>query len=168
MEIIKCKKTNIIVFILSVLFLMSACAFGQPMSVDRIDSDNKDYGKVSKLFPSYGLFFKYSLPKKEELSISISADSINPEVISPILYVYFPNSVNGQGANIFITFADGEKVEFRQINCTVDNYAEYEITERGFSKLRYGKFKTISFGKFGTYTDEETDFFMKFFRLIHF
>lgn len=168
MEIIKCKKTNIIVFILSVLFLMSACAFGQPMSVERIDSDNKDFGKVSKLFPSHTLFFNYSLPKKEEIFISISADSINPEVISPILYVYFPNSVNGASANVFITFEDGERVEFRQITCDVDNYAEYEVTEHGFSKLRYSKFKTISFGKFGTYTDKETDYFMKFFRLIHF
>jgi len=162
------KKIFDLLKITFAMLLISNYTIGQPMSVERIDSENKDYGKVSKLFPSHTLFFNYSLPRKEEIFVSISADSINPNVISPVLYVYFPNSVNGVSVSVFITFTDGERVEFRQITCTVDNYAEYEITENGFDKLRYSRFKTISFGKFGTYTDKETDYFMKFFRLIHF
>jgi hypothetical protein len=161
------KSIKVLLAVVS-LVLLSSCAFAQ-MSIDRISGfDYEINQKKTSRFPSYSLVFNYNVPAKEDVFLSIKSDSINPNVVSSVLFGFMPLSLNVRGMSIYLVFEDGTKEEFRQIFCDKENYCEFELTQKTYNKIHRVKFKYIEIGNLGKFKDffQDTSFFMDFFKIL--
>lgn len=126
MEIIKCKKTNLIVLLFAVLFfLVSGCALGQN-KIDRTFRF-KDSSIVT-LTPSKPI--KVYSYKNDTTYISILMDSVSYSVKFYRLYVYAGKQINVSSMELSMGFSNGKIKMFKP--CVVNsefNYAEYNLTE---------------------------------------
>lgn len=125
MEAVKCRKTNIIVLLLSFGFLfLASCAFSQVERMVSFDSvKNKEV--ITRYF-SRALELKSPLFSKEFISINAKSDSVDATAITFDIYVYFPKNINPKGANIVIGYSDGTTDTMQQTMYLLDeNYAEY-------------------------------------------
>ena len=123
MEAIKCRKTNIIVILLSVGFLfLASCAFGQ---VSRITLNGE---KTVKRYTD-AISIKNPLIG-DDITLSAYSDSVDAESITFAIYVYFPENINALNKNIVITYTDGTADILQQsIYDKNDGYAEYECMQ---------------------------------------
>lgn len=148
MEIVKCKKINIIVFLICVFILtLGGCAFGQTQRM--VTKDSKSAKEIVTKYPSEGLFFESPLSSKEFIQLSAKSDSIGAGVITFNLYAYFPENINPKDAAIVIGYADGTNDVFQQsLFIKEENYAEYtpnmDIRNISTKKVSYVVFRGIA------------------------
>ena len=126
MEIIKCKKTNLIVLLIAVLFfLVSGCAFGQ-CNIDRTFRF-KDSSIVT-LTPNKPL--KVYSYKNDTTYISILMDSVSSFVKFYKLYIYAGKQINISSMELSIGFSNGKVKTFKPCVINIEfNYAEYNLTD---------------------------------------
>lgn len=162
MENVKSSKG----FTLLLSVFISICSYGQQMVIERSIIYSPEYNKnVTSRVPSYGLHFTRFDDSK--IAVSVYSDSLGNGVVSPVIFVKLPKSLNCKGVSLFITFSDDSKIEFRQISCSENNYCEYEIREIGYGKLRNLNFKQLYFNEIAEFNIPiDNSFFVDFFRLI--
>lgn len=165
MEIVKSKLITRVTLFLAFTFLFGACAFAQDLGVVRYDSyDYNIKKKVKTRVASYGVELKYG--KDDVFYLGVSCDSINSTVEAPLVYVYFPKTLNPKGVDMTISFSDGTKELFRFIRLD-DNCVSYQVTASSYRKMKTLTFKHVEFTNLGSYTNFlEMDYFIKFFKLI--
>lgn len=169
MEVVKSKKVNIVIFLLSALFLLGGCAFGQEkMELLRDNSLTNGYGKITTLFPSYTIFFQSKDNLKDTLFVGIKADSINPEVVSPNIYTFIPKSKLVNHKFLAIGFEDGtiEKLNVVYFD-KVNGYVEYNFNTTSYVSLIRKKITYIGFDGITKYNSlDYATYFMDFLKLL--
>lgn len=164
MEIVKNKRVNVIVFLLSLILLGAAsCAFGQEkMELLRDNSTNK----FTTLFPSYTMFFETK--SNDTLFIGIKADSINKRVVSPNLYAFIPESYLRNHKFMVVGFEDGTVENFPVVFVSrADGYVEYNFSTTAYTSLKNKKMTYVGFdakSKFNS--DDYISYFIDFLKLL--
>lgn len=169
MEIVKSKKANIIIFLLSVLFLLGGCAFGQEkMELVRDNSLSNGNKKIITMFPSYTMFFMPKGNIKDTLFVGIKADSITPKVVSPNIYSFIPLNKLVNHKFMSIGFEDGttEKINVVYVD-KATGYVEYNFNTTSYISLIRKKISYISFDVMSKYNSSNYDtYFMDFLKLL--
>jgi len=169
MEAVKCRKTNIIVLLLSVgLLFLAGCAFGQgKMELLRDNTLIDGKGKnIVTFFPSYTMFFECG--KVDTLFVGIKADSINKRVVSPNLYTFLPKYKLINHKFLSVGFEDGTVENFPVVY--VDNsegYVEYNFSSTAYSSLSNKKITYIGLDGLYKYNNKTyITYFMDFLKLL--
>lgn len=132
MEIVKSNKSNWLVFLLSLGFLLLANLLTAQMSVQRSVSYNEFNDKeLTRRYPSYYLKFKEG---NDTTVMSIYSDSLSVGSMNGKIYVYYPKGKDIQVASLKITFNDGTVESFPFFK-KEGNYAEYRLPQFSFMKL---------------------------------
>lgn len=162
MEIVKSKKTSVIIFIICLLILiLGGCAFGQSkMQLLRQVNDN-----IVTHFPSYTMFFKH---KKDTVFVGIMSDSINQRIVSPKLYSFVGLEEIKSPHDFIITFEDGTKEIFPVVyKSTLDKYVEYNFTATAYKNLISKKISFVSLGNLVNFNNKEySNYFIDFLKML--
>lgn len=165
MEIIKCKKINLIVLLFAVLFLsLASCAFGQ---VERDVYYHSTFKKnVTTRYNSYALEFESPLNKSDLILLNVKSDSLSTNEITFDIFVYFPSNINPKGSNIVIGYEDGTTDIFHQQRCdTEDNYTEYSAIG-GINNISKKKVAYVVFRGIAKCVNKDKTYFTNFFKYI--
>lgn len=159
MEAIKCRKTNIIVILLSVGFLfLASCAFGQ---VDRIDEN----GVVTR-YSSNSLCFKSPLITKDTIFLNLMSDSIDSKTITFSVYVYYPEKIKVGDDAIIIGYADGTQAVLQKYGFDKKtNCASYELIG-DINILIKNKVSFVLFRGIAKYDKFDKNYFSDFFKYL--
>lgn len=168
MEIIKCKKTNLIVLLIAVLFFVfTGCVFGQT-KMELVRDNSLSYGKdkITTIFPSYTMFFECG--KTDTVFVGIKADSINPRVVSPNLYTFIPKYKLINHKFLVVYFEDGTIENFPVVYIDKqEGYVEYNFSKTAYASLSNKKVKSIGFDANSKYNNPEyTTYFIDFLKLL--
>lgn len=166
METVKCGKIKIIVLILSALFLIGGCIFGQEMSIERVVGYNGYYKKnIVKKYPSYNLEF---IDGKDTISMSVFSDSISSNRYGVRLYVYYPKTTDLNNSIVKLSFADGSYDYVTSFETDHNlSYVEYALPQNLFVKMLTAKVKSVQFNlrdKVDNITDDT--YFIAFFNRV--
>ena len=159
MEAVKCNKIKIIVLILSALFLIGGCAFGQ---IGRQEIYNPSHKiNTTNRYTLESLWFK--LPNsKDTLFLGLSSDSLGNGAINFSVFATFPKRMNVDFMTITVCFKDGTEQEMKQELMDADNYVEFvptgDINEFVKKQITHVKFKDI-----GRIKTNQSTYFMDFF-----
>lgn len=162
MEIIKCKKTNVIVFILSLLFLMSACAFGQN-EIERGYKTLKDSSIVVCKRPANWLVFIEN--EVDTMFVGIFIDSVNANTLHIQVVVSYPSYIKLDNTFIRLIFNDGS-IDYlmpHSINHET-GYVEYNLNQDIYLKMYTMNVRAIYFNnsvKYHSFKDD-TNYFSYF------
>ncbi len=165
MEIIRCKKTNLIVLFFSFLFLfIGGCTFGQ---VERdVYYNNVTKKKVTTRYNSYALEFESPLNKSDLILLNVKSDSISEKEITFNLFVYFPSNINPKGSNIVIGYEDGTTDIFYQNRFeSEDNYTEYVAVDN-INNISKKKVAYVVFRGIAKCVNKDKTYFSTFFKYI--
>lgn len=159
MEIVKNKRVNVIVFLLSLILLGAAsCAFGQ---VSRIKEDG-----VTKRFTSNSLCFKSPLISKDTIFLNLMSDSVDSKTITFSVYVYYPEKIKVGDESIVIGYANGsqsilQKYAFdKETNC-----ASYEVIG-DINNLIKSNVSFVLFRGIAKYDKFDKNYFSDFFKYL--
>jgi hypothetical protein len=169
MEIIKCKKINLIVLVLSVGFLfLASCTFGQAkMELLRDNTLFDSKGKeIVTLFPSYTMFFQSG--KIDTIFVGIKADSINKRVVSPNLYTFLPKIKLVNHKFLSVGFEDGTIENFQVVYIDKsEGYVEYNFSQTAYASLSNKKVTYIGLDGISKFNNKEyVTYFMDFLKLL--
>lgn len=169
MEAVKCRKTNVIVLLLSFgLLFLGGCAFGQSkMELLRDNSIIDGKGKeVVTFFPSYTMFFQCN--KVDTVFIGIKADSINSRVVSPNIYTFLPKYKLINHKFLSIEFDDGTVENFPVVYVDkAEGYVEYNFSVTAYSSLSNKKVTYIGLDGTSKYNNKEyVTYFIDFLKLL--
>jgi len=156
---------------LIVLLLLITSISKSQMNLDRVKSFhyNKEgdyYYEVKTIMPDYGLNFTYNLSSKENIDISIFADSLSPKSMSVRIYAFLPKSINVRKTSLYLIFDDEAKYKYDIKRADDDNYVEFGVNEGNFLPLLNKKVIYIEFEKITSFRNYDESYFMEFFRLI--
>lgn len=125
MEIIKCNKTKVGVLIFAILFLFSACAFGQFYRYNCFK--DKRIVTISS-FP----YMEFATSNDDkDCRVGILVDSLSDTQRSYRIFVFFNNEVVGEDCGLIFGLDNGYVISLSQIWYNEDTkYAEYDLTDR--------------------------------------
>jgi hypothetical protein len=146
-------------FIIAFL-LISNFAISQS-KIARLEFDTNDRHVVRR-YLDYPLTFKLPLDGDQWINVGVVSDSIDVNVITLSLFVYYPPIINPGKCFITITYFDRTKDILFPINkSNVDNYIEYDFTGQKFS-IHKKPVKEIEFTNISTYSVENPKYFIEF------
>ena len=156
MEDIKPKKVNIVVFLLSLGFLLLAsCSFAQ---VNRITFDGESTVKRY----SDAILIRNPLIG-DDIKLSAYSDSIDLKTITFKIYVYFPENINALDKNIVLTYTDGTiDILQQEFYDKIDKYAEYKIIDN-INNISSKKVESILIRTITKYKVVDKSYFINFF-----
>lgn len=157
MEAVKCRKTNIIVLLLSFGFLfLASCAFGQ---VERMVEDG-----VTKRYTSNSLCFKSPLMGGDTIFFNLMSDSLDEKTITFNAYVYYPSNIKVGEESIVIGYSNGRTSLFQKYSkATENNCVVYELIG-DINDFAKNKVSFVLFRGIAKYDKVDKNYFSDFFK----
>jgi hypothetical protein len=152
-----------------ILFLFLICIqIAESQScVSRFFLDDSIKNKqITRRFKNTILDFKSPLEDGDFLTLGIVSDSIDSNMISLGLYVYFPQNINPNNSIISIRYGDNSQDLLIPLSLAdTNNYVEYDFAVNTGSMLRKKAIK-ICFKGIQTYEIEQPEYFIEFMKEI--